>query len=246
MATEKPPSSNPRGHYTIYSPEQKAEIGRYAAEHGNLKAVCAKFSAEYGIEVKESTARQFKKAYFMELSEGKNPEQITALRGKKRGRPSKVGGLNSPVSSIQKSVSAAVAAAGMMTAGNGESQQPVQYEQMVGEMAISTCITVSSLCVTFNGVVYKALWTPLDMKVFKEGGGSPITKCWFFILKVLMKMQNSYCRRFVFLNYFKRAQILSSWTIGIHESNTMSKILDTFKSREFSLLGVSANIERTF
>lgn len=76
-----------RGHYTVYTPEQKAEIGRYACEHGNFKAICAKFSDEFGIEVKASTVRQFKKAFLNQRKEGK---EVTALRGKKRGRPLKV------------------------------------------------------------------------------------------------------------------------------------------------------------
>lgn len=135
MAEKQSPGN--RGHYTVYTPEQKAEIGRYAAEHGNLKAVCTKFTEEFGIEVKESTVRQFKKAYFIQLNEGKDPDQITALRGKKRGRPSKVG------------LSAAAKASGSHTmnasASVAEEKEPVsgEYEQMVGEMAISTCITVS-------------------------------------------------------------------------------------------------------
>lgn len=84
-----PPKQSPgnRGHYTVYTPEQKAEIGRYAAEHGNLRAVCTKFTEEFGIEVKESTVRQFKKAYFVQLNDVKDPDQITALRGKREADP---------------------------------------------------------------------------------------------------------------------------------------------------------------
>ena len=78
----------PRGSYTTYTPEQKAVIGRYAAEHGNSKAV-HKYTAELGISVKESTVRQFKKAYYLQLNEGKDPDDIKAIPKKKRGRPSK-------------------------------------------------------------------------------------------------------------------------------------------------------------
>ena len=126
------PSASPRGHYTVYTPEQKAEIGRYAAEHGNLKAVCTKFSEDYGIEVKESTARQFRKAYFSALNEGKEPDQIKVLRGKKRGRPSKAGLSLGKIPGSSSSTSE----------GADSECVTTQYEQMVGEMAISTCITV--------------------------------------------------------------------------------------------------------
>lgn len=145
-----------RGHYTIYTPEQKAEIGRYAAEHGNLKAVCTKFTEEFGIEVKESTVRQFKKAYFIQLNEGKDPDQITALRGKKRGRPSKAG---LPASSPSSSASTSTV---VVAEVNGKDSVAGEFEQMVGEMAISTCLTVSILAMA-------TLWysTP-------EGGGGKI------------------------------------------------------------------------
>lgn len=80
----------PRGSYTTYTPEQKAMIGRYAADHGNAKAV-QKFSSELGVSVKESTVRQFKKGYYLQLNEGKDPDDIKAIPNKKRGRPSKSG-----------------------------------------------------------------------------------------------------------------------------------------------------------
>lgn len=80
----------PRGSYTTYTPEQKALIGRYAAENGNAKAV-QKYTAELGVSVKESTVRQFKKAYYLQLNEGKDPDDIKMIPNKKRGRPSKSG-----------------------------------------------------------------------------------------------------------------------------------------------------------
>jgi hypothetical protein len=80
----------PRGSYTTYTPEQKAVIGRFAAENGNAKAV-QKYTAELGVSVKESTVRQFKKRYYLQLNEGKDPDDIKAIPKKKRGRPSKSG-----------------------------------------------------------------------------------------------------------------------------------------------------------
>ena len=148
-----------RGHYTVYTPEQKAVIGRYAAEHGNLKEVCTKFSEEYGIDVKESTVRQFKKAYFIKLNEMKDPDQITAIRGKRRGRPK--GGLRDSPSKAKTAESPSSVSVmppttpttGTVTTAAVDIASPSEppkdcsvtgeYEQMVGEMAISTCITVS-------------------------------------------------------------------------------------------------------
>jgi hypothetical protein len=136
-----------RGRYTIYTPEQKAEMGRYAAEHG-LKAVCAKFSQELGIAVKESTVRQFKKAYLMQLNEGKDPDQITALRGKKRGRPpSKTvpSGMGTPVLGGTQSTPPGPASSTTVVVAevNGKDSVSREFEQIVGEMAISASISVS-------------------------------------------------------------------------------------------------------
>ncbi len=147
MAESKHSPGN-RGHYTVYSPEQKAEIARYAAEHGNLKAVCEKFSEEFGIEVKESTARQFKKAYFVQLNAGKDPDQITSLRGKKRGRPSKVGLYQQSAPSPSPSLGPTSFAFGVTPSPASVVVAEIngvagEYDQMVGEMAISTYITVS-------------------------------------------------------------------------------------------------------
>lgn len=137
-----------RGHYTVYTPEQKAVIGRYAVEHGNLKAVCSKFSQELGIEVKESTVRQFKKAFFIQLNEGKDPDEITALRGKKRGRPSKAGlppaGAKPPVKPPPS------AGTVVMPEVNGKDSVAGEFEQIVGEMSISTAMTVSEVSRDFS------------------------------------------------------------------------------------------------
>lgn len=112
----------PRGSYTTYTPEQKAVIGRYAAEHGNAKAVI-KYTQELGVSVKESTVRQFKKAYYLQLNEGKDPDDIKAIPNKKRGRPSKTG---FPV--------------------KGEE---ISTPDFPDEVDISSCIAVSCCCCCF-------------------------------------------------------------------------------------------------
>ena len=114
----------PRGSYTTYTPEQKAIIGRYAAEHGNSKAV-QKYSAELGISVKESTVRQFKKAYYLQLNEGKDPDDIKAIPNKKRGRPSKGIGNGFPQPQQMKT-------------------EEVTTTEFPDEVDISSCIAVSS------------------------------------------------------------------------------------------------------
>lgn len=77
--------------YHLYTPEQKATIAKYAAEHGNTKA-SNRFTKELGIIVPESTIRTFKKAYYAKLSEGKQPDEITEIPLRRRGRPRKVDG----------------------------------------------------------------------------------------------------------------------------------------------------------
>lgn len=79
-----------------YLATEKAVIGRYAAEHTNIKAV-----KKYNIP--ESTIRGFKTAYLKELKNGgpmANPNKITALQHKTLGRPLKLGSLDLEVNKI--------------------------------------------------------------------------------------------------------------------------------------------------
>lgn len=85
--------------YEHYSPEDRAKIGRFAAENGNSRAV-KKFGFKMGRPVPESTVRSFKKQYLAELKAGgpnKDPSAITALEKKRVGRPLKLGGLDEAV-----------------------------------------------------------------------------------------------------------------------------------------------------
>ena len=70
-------------------PSDRAKIGKYALENGNLKAM-RHFSASSYPDIKESTIRNFKKAYKERLdSERKqqNPAPVTEIPSKHRGRP---------------------------------------------------------------------------------------------------------------------------------------------------------------
>ena len=53
--------------YTSFSAEQRASIGRYAAEHSNSAAV-KKFKSDFEKGLGESTVRLFKKRYIEELN----------------------------------------------------------------------------------------------------------------------------------------------------------------------------------
>ena len=82
-----------RGPYLKFSPEEKAEIGRYASEHGVMKAM-KRFEAK---SVKESSIRDWKRAYEKELKErvsnAKPGEMVSvdSLTGSKQGRPPLLG-----------------------------------------------------------------------------------------------------------------------------------------------------------
>lgn len=81
-------SRSSRGTYTVYTPKNRAEIGKYALENGN-KMARQKFLAAYP-SLNESTVRDFKKAYRerMRLQKDlRNPEPITAIACGPRGRP---------------------------------------------------------------------------------------------------------------------------------------------------------------
>ena len=97
MASDK---SHQRGKYNSYTPEQRARIGKYAAENGATRAA-KHFTAAWGISINESTARRLKSEYLMklkqEISERKDqqgedtttgePVVIKTLETKDRGRP---------------------------------------------------------------------------------------------------------------------------------------------------------------
>ncbi|XP_014253373.1 uncharacterized protein LOC106668790 isoform X2 [Cimex lectularius] len=82
----KEPRGKKRGRYTFYSPELRAEIGKYAAEHGSLKA-SNHFSKILGHDLPESTARGYKEKYLKKLKHC----DVTTLGYSQRGRPVRLG-----------------------------------------------------------------------------------------------------------------------------------------------------------
>lgn len=75
-----------RGSYTAYSPEIRAEIGKYAAEYGSVKA-SQHFGNILGHEVPESTARGLREKYLKKLEHS----PVTSLGYSQRGRPLRLG-----------------------------------------------------------------------------------------------------------------------------------------------------------
>ena len=77
-----------RGTYTQYSPRDRTKIGQYALEHGNEKA--RKHFLEQFPNLKESTIRNFKKAYkerFALERKQLQPKPVTEIQVQPRGRP---------------------------------------------------------------------------------------------------------------------------------------------------------------
>ncbi|XP_069950237.1 uncharacterized protein [Cherax quadricarinatus] len=77
-----------RGNYASYSPELRAEIGKYAAEHGNLAAV-QHFKEQLGFEIPESTVRGLKDKYLIKRVRGK--KEVVSIGFAQRGRPMRLG-----------------------------------------------------------------------------------------------------------------------------------------------------------
>ena len=75
-ATKEPKK---RGEYQKFSPKEKAEIGKYASEHGVTKTI--KHFQKKGVEVKASSVRDWRRAYEKELkgmiAEAKPGEIVT-------------------------------------------------------------------------------------------------------------------------------------------------------------------------
>lgn len=76
------------------TPEQQAEIGKYASMHGNAAAL-RRFSKELGTDLKEGSVRLWKSKYLAEvnikLQLGEANTSVTRLTLKKTGRPLKLG-----------------------------------------------------------------------------------------------------------------------------------------------------------
>ena len=82
------PTRRKRGKYCEYSGEDRLKIGKYANENSN-KSALTRFAKEFP-GLKESSVRNFKKAYQENLSLQKregNLRPITSLSVQKRGRP---------------------------------------------------------------------------------------------------------------------------------------------------------------
>ena len=87
-----------RGKYNRYKPEERAAIGRYAAENGPTRAA-RHFSEKLKMKISEPTARKFKEEYLKKLQEitkqpcssGSSttsiPVEIKGLPTKTQGRP---------------------------------------------------------------------------------------------------------------------------------------------------------------
>lgn len=92
----KSPSPS-RGKYSVYSPSDRAEIGKFCAEHGSAKTL-RKFKDRFP-DLKESTARYMRGKYHTEIKSRKrklefNDDQnidVIEIQPKKRGRPLLIG-----------------------------------------------------------------------------------------------------------------------------------------------------------
>lgn len=77
-----------RGNYASYSPELRAEIGKYASEHGNLAAV-QYYKEKLGFEIPESTVRGLRDKYLIKRVRGK--KEVLSIGFAQRGRPMRLG-----------------------------------------------------------------------------------------------------------------------------------------------------------
>ena len=94
MDSSKAQRSKPRGKYSKLTPEQQAQIGKYASMHGNAAAL-RRFSKELDIDLKESSVRTWRSKYMAEVAlkvqRGEADTSVTRLTLKKTGRPLMLG-----------------------------------------------------------------------------------------------------------------------------------------------------------
>ena len=67
--------------YSVFSSEQRAAIGKYAAEHSNAAAL-KKFKGDFDGQLGESTVQLFKRKYYGELSKAKASKPQEVVEGK--------------------------------------------------------------------------------------------------------------------------------------------------------------------
>ncbi|XP_049787452.1 uncharacterized protein LOC126190886 isoform X3 [Schistocerca cancellata] len=84
-----------RGNYCVYSPELRAEMGRYAAEHGSQQA-CMYFKHVLGVEIPSSTMRTLRDKYLLKcehctFDQKVLNKEVTSLGYGQRGRPMRLG-----------------------------------------------------------------------------------------------------------------------------------------------------------
>ena len=83
-----------RGKYNSYTPQQRAQIGQYAAKNGPVKAAVY-FSSLWKLNINESTARRLKSNYLQKLREASDqakkdlgkPVTVDTLITKEKKRP---------------------------------------------------------------------------------------------------------------------------------------------------------------
>ena len=85
--------------YSSYTDTDRAAIGRYAAEHGNIAAQ-RDFKSKLP-DLGESTIRSFKKKYLAALSKGESVDKIPSMR---HGRPLTLGELDKEVQSYVRAL----------------------------------------------------------------------------------------------------------------------------------------------
>jgi len=89
QSSSQTPSSAKRGKYIIFSPKDRAEIGKYCSQNGPAAAV-KKFKGMFP-NLAESTVRGMRKKYEETLNSRKRKldfeGEITEIVSKKRGRP---------------------------------------------------------------------------------------------------------------------------------------------------------------
>lgn len=95
-----------RGNYKKYSETDRFQIGKYANENGNSKALIH-FKHKFP-GLKESTVRTFKKQYQEELQQAKIQKRSPSkcIKSKKRGRPLLLGGLDNMIKTFLRSTRA--------------------------------------------------------------------------------------------------------------------------------------------
>ena len=160
-----PENEKRKSQYQRWSDNDRYEIGKYAADNGNIKAV-RNFEKKFPT-LSESTVRSFKKRYYEQLTqkskEEAEKERIIKKYTKKTGRPYLLGELDEMVRKYLVSLSKRGGVVNTTVANATAKALMSKYPHVVGEIDIDSSRWAKSLFSRMNFVKRRKTFSKVDI-----------------------------------------------------------------------------------